>query len=81
MNIYNDRERWECNRSKCQENICVRKGTWLEKCKLSYEKVILFIYSWCQEYSTTKFCLKEIDMKTEAITNWKNYLREVLKFF
>lgn len=34
-------------------------------------------YCWINEYTSTKFCSKELYMSNDAITDWKMYLREV----
>lgn len=39
--------------------------------------MVLFTKSWAEEYTATKFCQNELNLDTEAITDWKSYLRVV----
>ena len=69
--------RWVCKKRTCREERGIRNNTWLEGTKLQLKTIVFFIYCWVNEYTTTKFCSKELYMAPETITDWKNYLREV----
>ena len=45
--------------------------------RLSFKTAIFFIYAWSQEYTSYKFCEKELLISKDSICDWKNYLREV----
>lgn len=77
LSLTDSRDRWRCNSRQCRITIGLRKGTWLENSKIPLETFVLFVYCWAEEYSTTKFCVKELNMTTPTITDWKNFLREV----
>lgn len=77
----NKNTRWVCKKRKCGEEIGLRKNTWLEGSTLPLKTIIFFIYCWVNEYTTTKFCSKELYMSNDAITDWKMYLREVCADF
>lgn len=77
LHLADSRDRWRCNLRQCRTSISLRKGTWLENSKLPLDTFVLFVYCWSQEYTTTKFCSKELNMSLHTITDWKNYLREV----
>jgi transposase-like protein len=73
-------DRWRCNRRQCREDVPVRQDTWLQGSKLTYRKIILFVYCWSQELTSIKFCDNELDIKKSAVVDWNNYLREVCAF-
>ena len=72
--------RWVCKKRRCREEIGLRKNTWLEGSTLPIKTIIFFIYCWINEYTSTKFCSKELYMSNDAITDWKMYLREVCAY-
>lgn len=69
--------RWRCGKTQCRTTVGLRNGTWLEGSRLSCDNVVLFIFSWTKEYTTSQFCADELNMSTHSMTDWKNYLREV----
>jgi transposase-like protein len=73
-------DRWRCRRRSCREDFAVRDGTWLKDSKLSYRKIILFIYCWSTELTSIVFCENELEIKKTAVIDWNNYLREVCAF-
>ena len=73
-------DRWRCRRRECREDFPLRDGTWLKGSKLSYRKIILFIYCWSKELTSIAFCENELDIKKTAVVDWNNYLREVCAF-
>lgn len=77
LSITQKAERWRCNKSSCRSEIGIRKGTWLQGSRLPFDKIILFIYSWVNGYTSVNFCEKELEMASHTSTDWKNYLREV----
>lgn len=76
LKIHAKNTRWVCKKSCCKSEIAIRKNTWLSNSRLSFDTIIFFIYAWSQKY-TPKFCEREFKMSATAITDWKNYLREV----
>ncbi|XP_076034763.1 male abnormal protein mab-31-like [Oratosquilla oratoria] len=70
--------KWRCNKSSCgQENVTVRKNTWLEGSKLPLTKIIIFIYSWAKDYTSSNYCNDEIEINKDTAVDFNNYLREV----
>lgn len=72
-----NRNRWSCGKRSCREYKSVRQGTWFEGSRLPFRTVILFVYSWCCQYASIKFCETELTMNRCTRVDWANYLREV----
>jgi transposase-like protein len=73
-------DRWRCRRRECREDFPVREGTWLQGSKLTYRKIVLFVYCWSKEMTTIAFCDTELEIKKNTVIDWNNYLREVCAF-
>jgi len=52
-------DRWRCPQSQYKEDVFVRRGTWLERSRLTYRQIIMFIYCWAKEM-TMQFCDREL---------------------
>ena len=57
--------------------IQLRTSTWLQGRKLPYRDIILFVYCWCYELTSIKFCERELSLSAPTIVDYNNYLREV----
>ena len=68
---------WRCNKEGDRLKKGLRSCTWLENSNLALETIVYFVYCWCHNLTTTVFCREQLQMQSEAITDWKNYLREV----
>ena len=71
---------WHCHKQGCKSKSGLRSMTWLENTKLPMEIIVYFVHAWCNNLTTTKFCKEQIKIATEAITDWKNFLREVCAY-
>ena len=61
-------DRGRCYHRGCREEKGLRVGTWLAGSKLTYRKIILFIYCWSRELTTIKFSDHELNIgKTSVI--------------
>ncbi|KFD63846.1 hypothetical protein M514_23994, partial [Trichuris suis] len=70
--------RWRrCRKAECKTEVSLRTGTWFEGLKLDFRTAVLFIYSWSNDYCSTKFCSKELGLSTNCSVSWKRLLREV----
>lgn len=69
--------RWRCRLRDCRQEKGLRIGTWLEGSRLPFRKIVLFIYCWCNELTSIKFCERELEIDDNAVIDWNNYLREV----
>ncbi|KFD52647.1 hypothetical protein M513_06494 [Trichuris suis] len=58
--------RWRCRKAECKTEVSLRTGTWFEGLKLDFRTAVLFIYSWSNEYCSTKFCSKELGLSTNC---------------
>ena len=73
-------DRWRCKANKCYRQIQAKSGSLLECSKLSYERFILFIYSWSKGNTTdpdTMFQELGFGMSAKEAAYWNNVLREV----
>jgi transposase-like protein len=77
LQLTNSHDRWRCKRRQCREDLQLRSDTWLLGSKLSYRKVVLFIYCWTYEMTSVEFCDRELLIGKNATIDWNNYLREV----
>ncbi|KAG8225075.1 hypothetical protein J437_LFUL000054 [Ladona fulva] len=71
-NIY-----WICQFVECIQYVGVRKDTWIYPSRLPLIDIILFIYGWCYEWTSIKWCERELNISRKAVVDWNNYLREV----
>ena len=70
-------DRWRCNARQCRQEIGLRKETWLERSRMEFRTVILFIYCWSKNLATIKFCSEELSIGHTTAVDWKNFLREI----
>lgn len=77
MVFQGNRDRWSCAKSTCRVYKPVRSDTWFEGSKLPFQKITFFIYTWCEQYASIKFCEKELGINHCTRVDWANYLREV----
>lgn len=68
--------RWRCS-YPCRKEKSIRANTFFEKSKLLVDEILFFIYYWAYEECSFKKIKRELKWQSEAITNWKSYLREV----
>ena len=45
--------------------------------RLSAHKILSFSYGWSMEYTTIKFCQRELNIHKNTRVNFNNYMREV----
>lgn len=77
LSLTDRQDRWRCRQGTCQEDIPVRKGTWMQGSRLTYRQVILFVYCWSKELTSISFCESELEISESTVIDWNNYLREV----
>ena len=68
---------WKCNRKNCKNQIGLRTGNWLTNSRLSLVTALRFIYPWCWETSSVKWCQRELGIGNNSVIDWNNYMREV----
>jgi len=71
---------WKCNKKICRYEISVRKDTWLEGSRLPLRDILLFIYCWCKEKTSVKFCKEELNISARSAVDYNNFIREVSLF-
>ncbi|KFD59948.1 hypothetical protein M514_27867, partial [Trichuris suis] len=69
--------RWRCRKAQCRIEVSLRTGTWFHGQMLDFRTAILLIYSWSNDYCSTKFCSKELGLSANCSVSWKRLLREV----
>ncbi|KFD45571.1 hypothetical protein M513_13549 [Trichuris suis] len=69
--------RWKCRKAQCRIEVSLRTGTWFHGQMLDFRTAILLIYSWSNDYCSTKFCSKELGPSANCSVSWKRLLREV----
>lgn len=74
LHVSETHDSWRCK--DCHVATGLRKGTRLEERKLPFDTIIFFTYSWSNEYTTTKICAENC-LTAAAISNWRNFLKEV----
>ena len=67
--------RWRCN--KCRTEVGLRVGNWLEGCRLPLVTIVRFIYGWSFEYTSGRWCKRELNINEDATVDWNNYLRKI----
>lgn len=66
----------QCKRV-CRKEYALRNGSWFINTKLPFVKMLRFIYCWSEEFTSMKFCEKQININQETAVDWNNYMREV----
>ena len=66
---------WKCNTKNCKQQIGVRNGSWLSNSRLNLVTVVRFIYAWCWETSSVKWCERELGIENNCVVDWNNYMR------
>lgn len=70
---------WTCTRTGCRnKRFSMRDGTWFQNSKLPLVKAIRFLYSWCLELTSLKWCKEHLDMNASTTTDWNRSIREVI---
>lgn len=78
MKLYvKKRAQWACNKKGCRTSVGLRTGTWMENATLPCLTAVRFIYSWCEEMTSIKWCKKQLGMSNKTVVDWNNYMREV----
>ena len=72
-----NRLRWCCRKRACREYKSIRQGTWFERSRLPFRTIILFIYSWCDQSASVKYCKRELKINHNTYVEWTNCLRGV----
>lgn len=75
-NRTSDGVKFRCKRP-CRKEISIRKNTFFCNSNLPLKTIFKLIYYWAYEESSFKKIKRELLMQSEAITFWKNNLREV----
>lgn len=70
-------DRWRCKQRSCRQDIGLRKDTWLQDSRLEFRTIVFFIYAWSKELTSIKFCTEELNMSSNSIVDWNNFMREV----
>ena len=79
MKIYFEKTetRWHCNKSACRTKTSIRNGNWLMGSTLTFAVIVRFIYGWSYEYTSGKWCERELGIDKGTAVDWNNYMREV----
>lgn len=68
---------WSCNIRSCRQNIGMRVGNWFKASKISFLSAVRFIYCWCEELTSIKWCQQQLNFSDKTTIDWNNYMREV----
>lgn len=69
--------RWRCRIRGCREERGIRTNNWLNGSRLPFRKIVLFVYCWAHEMHGINFCERELEISSDSVVDWCNYLREV----
>ncbi len=53
------------------------KGTWMERSRMEFRAVILFIICWSKYLATINFCAEKLSIGHTTVVDWKTVLREI----
>ncbi|GFR11813.1 uncharacterized protein TNCT_657771 [Trichonephila clavata] len=67
----------KCNVEECNQHLGVRTGNWFEGSRISFVTAVRFIYFWCKELTSMKFCAEELGISDKTVIDWNNYMREI----
>ncbi|KAF0704558.1 Uncharacterized protein FWK35_00031351 [Aphis craccivora] len=54
--------RWCCSKRECRQYAPLLADNFLASSRLDYKTIVMFIYCWSKEYTSIKFCEKELNM-------------------
>ena len=77
MKLSFERARWRCSCKGCRTEKCLRKGSWIEGSRISFVRVLRFLYAWSHEMTSSSYCSHEIGIEKNAVVIWNTWLREV----
>lgn len=78
MKLYfGKRKFWKCNLRQCDQQVGLRKDNWFEGSRIPFCSALRFIYCWCEELTSIKFCEKQLDLSDKTVIDWNNYMREL----
>ena len=63
--------------ARCQKERSIRQGSFFFNANLTLIQILEIMYSYAFETATCRALHREIDIESEAITNWRNFIRDV----
>ena len=70
--------RWRCQKSDCRRDVSIRDGSFFgSDSRLELKQVLDFLYLYAYEQASTASLMRECRMASEAIVNWRNYVRDI----
>ena len=61
----------------CKKEQSIRAGSFFSQAKLSITQIIDIMYAYSYEKASYKSLAREIRIESEAICNWRNFIRDV----
>lgn len=71
------RPQWWCRKKECKTTVRLRSGNWLENSRLPFLTALRFIFCWCEELTSIKWCAKHLGMSKSTAVDYNNYMREI----
>lgn len=88
MSLYvtDDRIYWRCNLRSCRGSgtkklVRMRVGNWFEGSRISFVTALRFMYCWSWEFTSSKFCDRELGMNKDTTVDWSSYMREICAYY
>ena len=68
---------WKCNLRQCDQQVGLRKDNCFEGSRIPFCSALRFIYCWCEELTSIKSCVNQLDLSDKTVIDWNNYMREL----
>ena len=68
---------WRCNKYNCRKEKSYLAGTFFSGSHIGTKKIFLLTYWWVMKYGRVVDWMREFDLATHTITDWRNFCRDV----
>ncbi|KFD59935.1 hypothetical protein M514_27885, partial [Trichuris suis] len=69
--------RWRCHKAECRTDVRLRRGTMFVGSNTDFRKITMFKSLWSNDFETSKFCSKELELDKKCAVAWRKRLRDV----
>ena len=59
----------------CTKRVNIRTGTWFSVTRLPFITAVRFFYSWAFEWTSFKWCKRELQITEHTTVEWNLYMR------
>ncbi|KAI6655683.1 hypothetical protein LOD99_1823 [Oopsacas minuta] len=68
---------WRCPEKGCKKCASLRVGSFFKGSNIPLTQLVVFLYFWAEGLQSTHFLTLNLKWSPNAITDWKNFLRDI----